>query len=429
MHKPRHILISHVYSAHNKGDAALLSVLIRDLRRQFGHESRLTILTLDSVTRHEEFDGVPVINSFMFYAMKRFSNNFLTFIYALFVMSTTLAWSYVYARTGKSLPIPRKLKDLCTLYAEADLVVPVGGGYIRSQKGGIGSLLNVSLLLHPLQITHILHRPTVLYTQSIGPFANKLEQATVRHALNTYVCAAVIREDTTMALLMRIGVKREIMHRSVDSGFAFTAGDASFDLRKTLGVKKDKLLFGITARKWLQASEQDAYEHALAEVVRYIVESHHAAVVFIPQVTAVYHGDDDRIVQQRILKIAGVLDDVYALDRSLDHYDIKAAYDALDLVIGTRFHSVIFSLTSYVPAIAIEYEHKTGGIMHDLGLDMWVLKIEDVNMENLRQKVDKLMVERTGYKQYLQRVMPAYIRKVDAAIKVVAACYAKSEEK
>ena len=74
-----------------------------------------------------------------------------------------------------------------------------------------------------------------------------------------------------------------------------------------------------------------------------------------------------------------------------DHRQIKAAYNQLDFLIGTRFHSVIFSLTSGVPCIAIEYEHKSRGIMRELGLEHWVLAIGDVTEARLGRLFDKLV--------------------------------------
>jgi colanic acid/amylovoran biosynthesis protein len=96
------------------------------------------------------------------------------------------------------------------------------------------------------------------------------------------------------------------------------------------------------------------------------------------------------------------------------------------MVIGTRFHSVIFSLTSHVPAIAIEYEHKTGGIMKDLDLTDWVLKIEEVNQVTLCRMVDQLIKQRADYQMKLQRIMPNYVKGTRNAIGVVADVYAKA---
>jgi colanic acid/amylovoran biosynthesis protein len=104
-------------------------------------------------------------------------------------------------------------------------------------------------------------------------------------------------------------------------------------------------------------------------------------VVLIPQVTTDYLGDDDRIVERRIAGYCG--SSPLRIDERVDFRDLKGLYSACDLMLGTRFHSVIFALTSMVPCLAIEYEHKTRGIMRDLGLEEWVLPIDEVSHARL----------------------------------------------
>ncbi len=93
----------------------------------------------------------------------------------------------------------------------------------------------------------------------------------------------------------------------------------------------------------------------------------------------------------------------------MGHENLKALYGKLDYLIGTRFHSVIFALTSGTPAIAIEYEHKTGGIMRDLELDKWVCKIEHVKANHMKGLFDQLVEQRAGYVHRLNTHLPAYI--------------------
>ena len=421
---PANIIISHVYSEHNKGDAALLSVLIGDVRKEFNNPI-ITVLTLDSVSSNKEFDGTKVKNSFMFYAMNRFDNNFLTLLYAVYVITITMLWAFVRRLTGLSLPIGHKLTNLCLLYEDTDLIIPVGGGYLRSQKKGIGSLLNVSLLLHPLWVSNVLSKPTVLYSQSIGPFVSRFEERIVKASLNKCTIAMIVREDTSVELLQRIGVKYNV-HRSIDSGFAFKTNGVKYDLRKRLGIKSGKrLLVGVTVRQWLPRAAQSSYEKAIAESIEYLLNRYGVEVVLIPQVTSEFHDDDDRIVNKRISNRISDHKHLHVIGAKLNHYEIKSVYDSLDLVLGTRFHSVIFALTSYIPAIAIEYEHKTSGIMHDLGLDKWVIKMEKVNSKNLCLLIDDLMANRDDYRKYLIRVIPDYIEDADKPIKYVREAYGK----
>ena len=70
-------------------------------------------------------------------------------------------------------------------------------------------------------------------------------------------------------------------------------------------------------------------------------------IIFIPQVTSEHHGDDDRITADKIYGLLKNKNDVYLLKNRYSHQEIKAIYSNLDLLVGTRFHSVIFSLISY----------------------------------------------------------------------------------
>jgi colanic acid/amylovoran biosynthesis protein len=79
--------------------------------------------------------------------------------------------------------------------------------------------------------------------------------------------------------------------------------------------------------------------------------------------------------------------------------------------VGTRFHSVIFGLTSFVPALAIQYEHKTLGIMRQLGLEKWVIPIEQVTGQYLISLFDELIKSRDDYIKKLDHILPAYIAK------------------
>jgi colanic acid/amylovoran biosynthesis protein len=131
-------------------------------------------------------------------------------------------------------------------------------------------------------------------------------------------------------------------------------------------------------------------------------------VLIIPQVTSEQQNDDDRQVGKRLQKLVGRHDNVIFLSQRFSHYDIKALFGCLDYLVGTRFHSVIFALTAGVPALAIEYEHKTSGIMQDLGLDEWVLPMNAVTADGLWRLFDCLTRKSQLYLRQLQKRLPAY---------------------
>lgn len=402
---PKRIIISHVYSSDNKGDAALTSVLISDLKRKFPGAS-IVILQLESVKKHGRFEGVPERPSFMYHVTNRYHNSFFKLGYALYMMSVTLAWAAWRRLTGGHLYLPAHLRTIAAEYEQADLIVPVGGGYIRGREGLL-MCFNVPLLLHPLLFGYLLGKPTVLYSQSVGPFAHAYEKRLVAFVLKR-MTLILLREDTSVALLADLGVTHNVV-RAIDSGFLLAGTDTPVNLRKVYHIPARKLLVGVTVRSWLAGEAQANYEKAVAESLDRLVETSNAHVVFIPQVTAV-KGDDDRLVSRRVQRQMHHIAATTLIGDAPDHRHIKAMYGNLDILLGTRFHSVIFSLTSYVPVLAIEYEHKTSGIMRDLQLQRWVIKIEDVTAQQLTKLLHKLVREQASYREYLRSRLPSYVQ-------------------
>jgi len=413
---PKKVIISHVYSSDNKGDAALTSVLIKDIERTFP-SADITILKLDEVQGSGTFEGVPEQQGFMSFAVNKFQHPLLKLLYAAYMVLATLTW----AGLGGHGYLPRHLRRVAHIYREADLIVGVGGGYIRSRKG-LRNRMNIPLLLHPLLFAHLLGKPTVLYSQSVGPFMNGYERSLVAFVLHR-MNLILIREDTSMIVLADMGVTRNVA-RAIDSGFLLEANQ-NIDVRKNYAIPKKSFLIGVTVRAWLEGEAQEKYERAVAAALDDAVQRTQGHVLFIPQVTA-SKGDDDRMVSRRVHDLMQYGTQATVIEDEPDHTEIKAIYDKLDILLGTRFHSVIFSLTSYVPVVAIEYEYKTSGIMRDLGLGNWVVAIEDVSKENLAELLDKLVREKDQYTQRLHDVLPPYIEKARQTADLMADAYAAS---
>src|ERR1700722_10008193 len=159
------IIVSHVYSNDNKGDAALLSVLLADIRRAFVG-AQVTILTMDNVKKGETFEGVPMKNGFMYYASTRYKNSLAKIGYGIFLATSTLAWAAVYRITKKNIPIPKNLREIATIYKETDFIIAAGGGYLRGQKGFMSDA-TLFFIIHPFLFSALLGKPTVNYTQSV----------------------------------------------------------------------------------------------------------------------------------------------------------------------------------------------------------------------------------------------------------------------
>jgi colanic acid/amylovoran biosynthesis protein len=408
----------------NNGDAALLSVLIEQLK-QVWPAAQLTISSLEDPADYSIFDGCINIGSMRLYSAAPQAFKLRRILHKVLVLLVELWWPYLGKRLRRraTAMLPALLGNELKALDEADLVVSTGGGYLNGVKS-LGGNLNVKYVLLPLKLAEKLRKPVMLAPQSFGPFGSDYQRAAVKKTLNGASCI-LVRERKSYDLLCSLGVNQKLLVQAVDSGFGFDTHLSGQSLGQKSGPS---LKIGITARLWFSEVQQQAYMQALARFIATVQKDRQVEVCLIPQVTSDFEADDDdRVVERKIAAMArshGAT--VEQIDKRLDPHEIKALYNELDFTIGTRFHSVIFSLTSYVPAIAIEYEHKTSGIMQDLGLEKWVIKIEDVTSEKLIALYDQLMLERPKYIQRLRTVLPPYIEKAQQTGEIIKQAYERS---
>lgn len=405
------ILITHAYSKDNKGDAAILSVLLTQLKNIYKNAKIIISIDDDAKNYNYEFEGTQVITSPEYLAFYK-RTNITRYPKLIFFEICIYIWCIIYRLFNKSFEflIPKSIRESVLIYKECDLIVPIGGGYITAKKG-IRNTINLILLLNPLLICEILNKKIILYTQSIGPLSSRTQEYITKWVLNK-TNMIFIREDHTLKLLNKIKVKKKLIKRTVDAGFLFnpTKNKSLEDFISDKSIIKNKIIVGITVRKWLKPDKQIKYEKYIATFIDKIVKNNSNIIfVFIPQVTSKVHDDDDRDIASRLITNIHHKSNVINLDKEYSHNEIKDIYTGLDFLIGTRFHSVIFSLTSYVPAIAIEYEYKTSGIMKDLDLSKWVIPIEDVTDKNLYEKFNQIMKNKDDYKEKLNFLLPSYI--------------------
>jgi colanic acid/amylovoran biosynthesis protein len=397
------IAISHIYSSNNKGDAAILAAQIRELERVFPQAAFIGF-TIDTIAEAATFEGMPLTNSLMYYALTASRSRVVKAIYGLVMMGYTTLWALAYKRTRLQLPIPKRWARPIHRLLDADMQVGVGGGYLRGTPDLLSSYL-LLLLTHQLVLAKLLQKPVYLYAQSIGPFYGRFQRQVAKTALN-HVDVIILREEVSRRYIDGMALTKPRIITSADTAFLFETS-TSFNVAALFQSTKPRQIAGITAREWLEPKTQQLYEEGLVELIRYLT-THNYGVVAIPQVTSRHHGDDDREVIQRLASAVGSNELFIPLHAEYDHHTIKALYASLDLLIGTRFHSVIFALSSDVPCIAIEYEHKTSGIMIDLGLEEWYIAMEDVDGEKLIALFEKLRSREVAYRQHLAATIPAY---------------------
>jgi colanic acid/amylovoran biosynthesis protein len=86
--------------------------------------------------------------------------------------------------------------------------------------------------------------------------------------------------------------------------------------------------------------------------------------------------------------------------------DLKNIYSKMNYTIGTRFHSVIFSISEGIPSIAIEYGgNKGAGILKDMELSKYGIPIEELTFKRLKNAFENLVKDEAKVKNRLDIYM------------------------
>lgn len=400
------VSISHAYSRKNKGDAALTSALLAEVH-QIWPEAHVTILTMEELDAPETFEGSPLEPMVLRYAHGNRREVLENLLWNLWVMLLTLLWAASPKGLRRLIWLPESVKRPISHYLNADVVLGVGGGYLR---GGdhLLSVYNLVTLLHPMWITRLLKKPFVCCSQSVGPVSTEIEARLLSWTLEHCTNGVIVRESISARFLEGIGMRKFVL--GVDDAFRLEKAPILVPLRKSIDVGPHDLVVGFTVRNWLSADRQASYERAVASVIDRLVEQYGANIVLFAQVVATEFSDDDRQVNRAVLSLTKPQnrEKIFLRDNDENCHELATAYGQLDALVGTRFHSVIFSISGGVPAVAIEYEPKTSGIMGDIGLVDWVIKIEDVSEGRLFHLVQRMLDGLDAYRSDLQEKMKGY---------------------
>ena len=92
----------------------------------------------------------------------------------------------------------------------------------------------------------------------------------------------------------------------------------------------------------------------------------------------------------------------------------------LDLLIGSRFHSLVFALATGVPAMAIGWSHKYTELMRLMGLERFVLERPQLDAPKAVSLLTQAWAERGQHKEALLKRIPSIHGQINALFDDVA---------
>lgn len=268
---------------------------------------------------------------------------------------------------GHSTRIPRRIAMLATgilggsksiqaMVRDADLVVAVGGGYLRG--GSVGpAIKSWGAHFGQLRLAAREGHKAIYLSQSIGPFSGIYKRAIAKHLAKVRTVYArddrSVREFSNVASIVRMPdlAVLELATARQHSRATLALDDTPVFVARELTRPRGyyELLNA--------ASKSGQFEWALQSTGG---------------------GNDD-----------------YPLTKRLGNQEPRTmksilAENAPRIVVSTRLHGALSSLIAGFPAIHLSYERKGWGAYEDLGLGEYVLNARDATLPQINELMDRI---------------------------------------
>lgn len=243
----------------------------------------------------------------------------------------------------------------------ADLVLAGGGSLLQDVTG----LRSIPFYLGLAVMAMLRGRPVVFHAQGVGPIRRWPGRLLTR-LVASRVALITVRDPESGEFLYRLGVRHPRLFVAADAALALEPGDPARGRRllAAAGVSlpprdSGRPLIGVSVRPWPGRGEPGW--HRLAEALDGLARRTGGRVVFLP------------LQPPADLPVARAVAEAMAVPAAVpdaDGWTYRDALDAVaacDLLVGMRYHALVFAAMAGVPPVGVSYDPKIDAFLRQVG--------------------------------------------------------------
>ena len=295
---------------------------------------------------------------------------------------------------------------------DADVIISKGGHFLFDRKG-IRGAVHLYKCLYPLKIAKKIKRDYYIFGQSMGPFYNKsfFEKKKLDMTLNILNSAKQIsfRENVSLEKMVELGLKNENVRLASDYAFLVKKSTVSgFEMNNFVAIT-------LRQHEFISDKGEIEYLNTIITICNTLNKRFGVNILVIPHVKGPNSFENDVIITKKFEKMVKECNFYYFDYNYYSAPELIDIYSKAELLIGTRFHSVIFSLINSVPAFAISYSGYKANIIAQFGMEKYMSDINLINKKNesfLSELLCELFSKREEYKELIDYKMPTIIETI-----------------
>ncbi|WP_028828936.1 polysaccharide pyruvyl transferase CsaB [Proteocatella sphenisci] len=332
------ILLSGYFGFDNVGDEAILSAMVKGIRKEMADSELVAMSANPELTARK--NGIRAIDRMSIFAI---------------------------------------LKEM----KNTDLFISGGGSLFQD----VTSKRSILYYLGVVYLAKVIFRKKVMiYSQGIGPVndpKNRRRMAKLFKKLDLIN----VRDNQSKLELNSMGV-RENIRVSTDSVFSLEKPDhvIGSEILSNYGVDTTKMTLGVSVRNW-----KDHTAKIVEEVAKTIeaLKDKDMNVVILP-----FHFPDDLELSEKIhdklnMKDLGAIK-VYTIKNLMGEHEFLSVMSNMDIMLSMRLHGLIFATVCNAYPIGISYDPKIQSLLEEMGREK-ALEVEDIDANILVEQLEYAM--------------------------------------
>lgn len=282
--------------------------------------------------------------------------------------------------------------------SRADLLISGGGSLLQDVTG----MKSIPYYLGITALGKLRGLPVMFYAQGVGPVLRPISRALISLIGKLVVNRATVRDMESAEELRRLGLGRKPINVTADPALALPvprreAGEA---LIAEQGLSLQGPRIGVAIRPWKHADHRML--GALAQALDEIADETGGTILFVPM----QYPQDVKAARE----VAALMHHTPALyEANVPYHQIQAVVASCDLIVGMRYHSLVFAAQAGVPTVGLSYDQKNDNILRLLGQTA-VGTAQDLDPARLKAAVLEGLANRaqiqTRYREVMGRLVP-----------------------
>ena len=407
----------------NRGDQALIWETV-NIAKDAGFNGKYVILADSDKSIQTKSENIDNINLILPHPSTHFKKN-KNINYGILLK---IKWAFMslidcikavallflpFRMIAKKIGTP-KLRESINAFENADAAFVKGGGFLHAYKGIISTYIIFFQLYHIILALSI-GKSVYIMPNSYGPFnspcSNWLINAVLKKCKIVTARESISKETLEQSTNLHVDLFPDLAFY-LEPSKSFTEEQLK-NFSEIPFHKKKCVALTVRPYRFPQSSnpiaEYNKYKSVLCDFIRYLSTEGYHPVLIEHTYSTNEHEQDMSCINDIVSTLGNSCQYSVYSDLSLTCRQLKYVYSCFDYIIGTRFHSVIFSLAAGVPAIAITYGGNKGkGIMKDIGLENLSINIENLDFSVLKE-VFLYMIKN---KEQINKTISEYLVKI-----------------